>query len=202
MKKEITEKYIRVYGTMWGEVDKKIKNLIMLHSSEKENLLEIGFGSGHYLASLFEEDRIMTGVEIRKEAFQDVQKKFELEYPEIKLLYGDALSISGKYDLIYSTGLIQCLKIDKRKELLTHLAKMSDKVIYTVPKIDEIRNSNSKKPIGVGGCEEYETGNLAYELSTLYSYVEMGIWKKDEIDLSDDFIWFYCDGARALEVEK
>lgn len=188
--------YEKIYGFYWNPVDIKIKELIMKHITKENLLLEVGFGSGHYLAALSDEGFKVSGVEIRENAFRYVKEKFEIFYPQIKLIEGDVKYISDHYDLIYSTGLIQCLPVNKRKEFFIHIANLSSKVVYTVPKIVADRNIGSREMIAVSGCEEYETSNIAYELSKIYEYVESGIWYKDEIELDDDFIWFYCNNPR------
>ena len=195
----ISEKYFKTYGNMWYKVDNNIKTLIISHTKENDKLLEVGFGSGHYLASISEENRVMTGVEIRKEAYNDTKIKLSTFYSDIELIEGDVLLVSGKYDLVYSTGLLQCINPNDRRRLLKHLAGLSDKAIFTVPRINDKRNDCSKIPVGVDGCVEYDTGDLAYELSVFYAYVEKGMWLRENISLKDDFIWFYCDCSRVLE---
>ena len=102
---------------------------------------------------------------------------------------------SGHY-MAYSTGLIQCLKPKEREVLISHIADISDKVVYVVPVIQKMRNIGSETDVAVDGCEEYETGIIAYQLSKKYAYVETGFWNRDEIELTDDFQWFYCDNKR------
>ena len=188
--------YKNLYGLFWNPVNTKTKELIMKHAIKGNSLLEIGFGSGHYLAAFSDEGFNMSGVEIKENTFRNVKEKFDVFYPEIKLIQGDLKNISGYFDLVYSTGLMQCLPKHRRKEFFMHIATLSPKVIYTVPKINIDRNIGSRKKIAVAGCEEYETSNIAYELSKIYKYVESGTWYKDEINMDNDFIWYYCNNPR------
>lgn len=199
MKKGISEPsdcYRSIYGNFWYPVDIKISTLLCSHINNGDSVYEIGFGSGHYLAFINDLGIDVAGTEIREEAYQSVRKKFSEKYPNIKLYNDDALMIHQHYDLIYSTGLIQCLRKDERKAFIKHISNISDKVIYTAPRVSKDRNIGSTTKTGISGCEEYSTGNFAYELSEIYSYVETGIWSKNEIQLEDDFIWFYCDMKR------
>ena len=192
----ISENYWRIYGDFWNPVDKRIVELVKKHIDGNEHLLEVGFGSGHYLAALTDMGVNVDGIEIRYNAYEKTRKAFEKNYANVKLIHGDALNVNEKYDLVYSTGLVQCLPNDKRKVFFEHISKISDKVIYTVPQVLAQRNIGSLEAVAVSGCEEFVTNNLAYELSEIYKYVEVGIWNREDIGLDDDFVWFYCDSKR------
>lgn len=199
MKLEIGEpstRYKSIYGDFWSPVDKKIVTLLGKHVNRGDSVHEIGFGSGHYLAYINDWGINVSGTEIRKDAYKSVKEKFVEKYPDIKLYNKDALTLSQHFDFVYSTGLIQCLKRDERRTFIRHISNISNKVMYTVPMILNDRNIGSVTRTGISGCEEYSTGNIAYELSKIYSYVETGVWDKNEILLKDDFIWFYCDMKR------
>lgn len=191
-----TSNYNKIFGSYWKRVDAKITELIKQHIEKDKKLFEIGFASGHYISSLTDEGYSVSGIEVREEAYENVKDKFKEFYPNVNLILGNIMDYMGEYDLVYSTGLIQCLQCEERIQLFKHISEIAPKVIYTVPKIEEDRNIGSNEKVAVSGCEEYKTANIAYELSGIYKYVETGIWDKEEIGLEDDFIWFYCNNPR------
>lgn len=196
MKVEAMGNYEKIYGSYWNPVDVKITNLIMNHISYEDKILEAGFGSGHYLAFLSDRGYKVSGTEIRFQTFKKTKELFEGIYDSVQLFNEDIFNINETYSLIYSTGLIQCLDEDKRVKFMKHVASISNKVVYTVPQIISRRNVGSNINPGVQGCIEFETGNIAYELSGIYKYVETGTWNKEDINLTENFLWFYCDEKR------
>lgn len=193
----LTNQYKKIFGNYWRSVDQKIADLILKHLDvETESAYEVGFGSGHYMAFLKDIGVNVSGTEIRKKAYQDVVNKFKNVYGDIELNNYDIMEECKFHDMAYSTGLIQCLKPKEREVLISHIADISDKVVYVVPVIQKMRNIGSETDVAVDGCEEYETGIIAYQLSKKYAYVETGFWNRDEIELTDDFQWFYCDNKR------
>ena len=192
----ISEKYRKIYGNWWKTVDNRIVSMIKKHITTEDSIFEVGFGSGHYLAYLNDEGYQVSGIEIREDAYKKAKSDFDVEYPNVILHQGDILKYSGNYSLVYSTGLIQCFEKVEREKYLYTMSCLANKAFYTVPVIIKKRNQDSSEQVAVCGCTEYETGNIAYELSTLYGYVETGFWKKEDICLDDDFQWFYCNNPR------
>lgn len=188
--------YYKIFGSYWKEVDSRIVSLIKQHIEYDSKVLEVGFSGGHYIAKLTDDGYDISGIEIREEIYNETNDKFRKIYPDVNLMLGNIFDYNEKYDLIYSTGLIRCLKCKDRNEFLKHISDMAPKAVYTVPCIETERNIGSNQKVGVSGCEEYCTLNIAYELSTIYQYVETGIWGKDEIGLDDDFVWYYCNNPR------
>jgi hypothetical protein len=191
-------KYKTIFGNYWNPIDDKIISLILKHIELDDEVFEVGFASGHYIAFLSDLGYKVSGVEIRKNVYEDTMKKFKNIYSNIELVNDDVFNIKGKYDLIYSTGLLQALPQKEQMKMIFFLSKMANKIVFIVPQILGRRNLGSKMPVAVTGCEEYLTDNVAYELSLAYSYVETGMWKKEEIGLEDNFLWFYCDTSRNI----
>lgn len=194
----VSNSYKHVFGNYWKEVDDRITELIIKHTDTTDRVLEAGFASGHYLAYLTDLGINVSGIEIREEAYSKTKLSFEDVYPQIQLYCGDVMHLHTEYDFIYSTGLIQCLPPKERNDFLYHISTIADKIMYTVPKLGEVRNAFSDEKVAVAGCKEYPTGDIAYQLSLLYGYVECGTWGKDDIKLDDDFQWFYCDNSRNI----
>ena len=190
-------RYRNIYGDYWRTVDELIVDLICKHVDKSEKILEIGFGSGHFLAALCDREYRVNGVELRKEAFEIVDNKFKREYREIQIYNRNVMSLTDShYNLAFSTGLLQCMESEERSVFLAHIAAISDKAVFTVPLIINERNSNSNVQIGVDGCTEYDTRDIGYLLSKYYGYVENGIWGKEVIELEDDYVWYYCNNSR------
>ena len=195
---ELSQRYRKVYGDYWRAVDELILELICKHINMSDKILEIGFGSGHFLAALCDLGYKVEGIEIRKEVFESVKNSFKHDYDKIRIINDDVMLLSNNhYSLGYSTGLLQCFKQEQKLAFISHIASICNKCVYTVPLITEDRNINSREKLGVEGCVEYNTNNIGYMLSKCYGYVETGIWQKNEIGMEDSFVWFYCNNSRS-----
>ena len=196
---KVSQRYKKIYGDYWRTVDEHIISLICKHISKSEKILEVGFASGHFLAALHDLGYDADGIELRKESFETTKNNFKEEYEKVRIFNGDVMSFSSHcYSIVFCTGLIQCFELMERSRFLSHIATLSKKAVYTVPLIKNERNVGSDEKAGVEGCTEYNTQDIAYLLSNYYGYVETGIWRKNEIEVEDDFMWFYCNNSRCF----
>lgn len=178
----------------WDKASEAIGKLLKNNMSSDMSIFEIGFSGGHFLEWLYDNGyRNLHGIEIRTKQYLETKENFRKKGLDcIELLNGDVLEHDIRYDAAYCTGLIQCLDITKRKVFLNHVSKLSNLVVYTVPRIDVARNLNSNVSVAVSGCPEYPTGNIPYELSQLYESVRVGMISKSKTGLDDDFIYYIC----------
>lgn len=178
----------------WDNASEIIGKLLKNNTSPDMSMFEIGFSSGHFLEWLYDKGyRNLHGIEIRTKQYQETMENFRKKNLDcVDLLNGDVLEHDNHYDAVYSTGLIQCLDTPKREVFLNHVSKLSNFVIYIVPRIDVARNLNSNVSVAVAGCSEYPTGNIPYELSQLYETVRVGVISKNKTCLDDDFIYYIC----------
>lgn len=186
-------RYRKIYGNFWGELDRRIISLIIANTYKDARIFECGFGGGHFLACLHYMGYEVFGTEVRPDAYMNTCERFEKGHLKLPLYDKDIFDIREKYDVLYSTGLIQALAPKSRAHFLKHISTISKKTIYVVPKIIEDRNINSNEKIAVAGCAEYCTSTLAYELSSYYSMVKCGEWTAQEVGMEDDFLWYVCE---------
>lgn len=178
----------------WDEVSQKIGEVFLQNFSKDERILEVGFSSGHFLEFLNENlYGNLFGIEIRKDQFKKTKSMFLSKNLNIPLSNEDFFNITAKYDAVFSTGLIQCFSPKKREEFISHLSKISNKAVLTVPKLEKDRNLNSNQLVGVAGCKEYKTSNICYELSKHFRLVREGEFSvKNENSSEDSFIYYVC----------
>lgn len=180
----------------WDEISEIIGQVILKTFKNKDmSILEIGFGSGHFLEWMNESRYTkLNGIEIRQDQFLKTKGSFDQKnLNHINLMCGDVLEHNEKYDAIFSTGLIQCLNEIDRKVFEKHVSKLADLAIFTVPEIFIERNINSEVAIAVAGCREFKTGNIAYELSMCYDAVRVGRIDREKTHLDDSFIYYVCE---------
>ena len=159
----------------WDEVSQKIGEVFLQNFSKNERILEVGFSCGHFLEFLNENHYTnLFGIEIRRDQFEKTKKLFLSKNLNISLSNEDFFNITSKYDAVFSTGLIQWFSPEKRDTFISHLSKISEKAVLTVPKLENDRNLNSNQLVGVAGCKEYKTSNICYELSKHYRLVREG----------------------------
>lgn len=178
----------------WDRVSDIIGELLKKNITPQMSILEIGFGSGHFLEWLnacgYEK---LHGIEIREEQYLYTKEIFNNKgLGHIDLIYGNVLEHKNEYDAIFSTGLLQCLSQNDRENYMRHISSLADIAIFTVPKIDMDRNIGSKIDTGVAGCSEYSTGNILYELSKCYSIVRAGIIDKNRTCQEEVFLYYIC----------
>lgn len=193
MKKFFYSNFVNDRGYYWDVISEIVGRIITSNIRADMNVCEIGFAGGHFLEFLESEGyQKLTGIEIRKEQYEDTDKRFKAKNLRAKLINEDVFNINAKYDAIYSTGLIQCFDKEGRKRLIEHLSKMAGIAIFTVPVITQDRNIDSNESVAVAGCQEYCTDTLAYELSMFYDSVVCGIINHEVSKIEDDFLYFVC----------
>ena len=196
----LPQRYVECFNSYWPKASGKIYELLAscIKKWGSSSVCEVGCASGHLLLMLetkgFGESFLkLTGIEIRKEICLNTLKRLAGCGSEIKLINADVLEIDDRFDVIFSTGLLQCLTDEKREEVISHIRDIASKSIFVIPHIDEIRNADSSVEIGVSGCVEYPTQCVKKQLEQYYNSVQSGIWNKEELCLKDDFLYFICE---------
>lgn len=185
--------YRQYYGDFFPPASRYILDLLQRNLAKEKPVLELGFGCGHILFSLAEKGYSVSGIEIRKKAFEDTQKKFtEAGFHHVDLFHLDFMEHDKEYDCIYTTGLLQSFDADYRLAMIESISRRCRKAIIVVPDIKTDRNLDSKELPAVAGCPEYRTGNLGLELYRFFPYVRMGRWSRDMLELPDAFLYFIC----------
>lgn len=176
----------------WDEVSQKIGEVFLQNFSKNERILEVGFSCGHFLEFLNENHYTnLFGIEIRRDQFEKTKKLFLSKNLNISLSNEDFFNITSKYDAVFSTGLIQCFSPEKRDTFISHLSKISEKAVLTVPKLENDRNLNSNQLVGVAGCKE-KTSNICYELSKHYRLVREGEFSVRNNTEEEIFLYYIC----------
>ena len=194
--------YMSMYKGFWPIASERIYQLVINNiDSNTDSICEIGFASGHLIAMLAlrynatkSRPYKLYGVEIRKEAYEETKAKFRSAGIEATLFHGDAMNLFGHCSIIYSTGLLQCLRNKERSNLIKHMADIADKAIFIVPRINENRNLSSSQKVGIAGCNEYATNQLLDQLIKCFHIVTYAHWSKKDLGLDDDFLVFVCQG--------
>ena len=185
--------YRQYYGDFFPPASQHILNLLQRNLTKEKPVLEHGFGCGHLLFSLAERGYSVSGIEIRRKAFEETQRKFaEAGFHDVRLFHSDFMDHNKEYDCIYTTGLLQCLDAGERLAMIEAISKRCRKAIIIVPEIKVDRNLNSRELRAVAGCPEYRTGNLGMELYRFFPYVRMGRWNGEILELPDAFLYYVC----------
>lgn len=187
-----TKEYFELYNNYWPKASELILELLLQHIAPKDTILEIGAGSGHILFQLLSKGYLAEGCEIREEQFLKTQNLLKKMNYENALFCKDIMTVEKKYDLIYTTGLLQCLTSENRHHFISKISSLSPKAIIVIPEILTDRNNLSKKQVGVAGCSEYITSSIAYELSKFFDFIKIGFWPKELLNLDDNFQYFIC----------
>ena len=184
------------YQYYWDKASEEIWKILEKNIKKEDRICEVGCAGGHFLAKLYEEDyKNLSGVEIREDEIKRTEQDFVTQGIIVKFINKNVLDVQEKYDVVFTTGLLQCFKESARATLMQHLSKMAKKTIIVVPEICEDRNDSSEQAVAVDGCEEFITGNFEWELSKYYSVVRSGKLNKEKIGLKDNFLYFVCEMA-------
>lgn len=177
----------------WDAASEEIWKLLERSTKKEDKICEIGCAGGHFLFHLFREGyRNLTGIEIRSDELERTRTQFEQYGIGAELINADVLSIDRKYDVVFSTGMLQCFSEEERRKLLEHISRMAPKVIFVVPEIVERRNVGSSQEVAVDGCTEYCTGNFEWEMSKYFDEVRSGEMSRDILKLKDNFLYYVC----------
>lgn len=187
------KKHIELYENYWPKASEYIFELLINNIDENSRIFEVGFSSGHILYALLKNGYIVEGCEIRKEEFDLTESRLKKYGFENCLLLENVMNIKTTYDVVFTTGLIQCFWGKERQDFIIKLASLAPKVVIISPEILCDRNTGSKMDRGVSGCAEYDTSLLVWELSHVFSKVRVGKWERDLLELKDDFVYYICE---------
>lgn len=178
-----------------NEISKQIFHVLKKNINKTNKILEVGSGSCHISIELSKIGFDISGIEIREKCVEDIRNKFFSENLSFNLIHGDILLFNEdkKYDILWNSGLIQCLPDDKKRVFFSHFVKIAKKCIFFVPeRNDYLAPDKPEFEVGVAGCEEFPTGMIPYILSDYYDVVHVGIIPKEKINMPFNFLYYIC----------
>ena len=182
-----------LYKKTFLPISQKIYNILKENITKKDKILEVGCASAHISSVLKNEGYNIKGVEIRKDAVIETRKKLQKKQIDFEIIIDNVLNIQEKYDVIWSSGLLQCLNEQKRIIYIKHFAQLASKGIFIIPiRKKYLPASNIESPVAVVGCEEFSTNNIPFLLSKYYTKVCFSIIPKETIKMDIDFIYYIC----------
>ncbi|WP_152609976.1 hypothetical protein [Geobacter sp. OR-1] len=100
------------------------------------------------------------------------------------------------YDLLWNSGLIQCLSPDEQKKLIEHATKLSKRLLLFYPDTDspgKICGNDSSRVPGVSNAVEYSVASLPILFCSYYDNVYMGRIPAKKLALPYDMLWLQGD---------
>ncbi len=174
-------------------ISKIIYNTIKQNTTKEEKILEVGCSSAHISLVLKQKGFNIKGIEIRKEIVDKTNKFLNKKNIQFEIITGNVLNHNEKYDMLWSSGLIQCLNNNQKDFFFEHFIKLANKAIFFVPKrINYLPPTKEDYDIAVTGCEEFPTGDIPFILSKYYNKVKYKIIPKNKIKMDIDFIVYIC----------
>lgn len=128
-------KYMEMYAAYWPKASELIYDLIRRNVKPNDKICEVGFASGHLLVNFALEGFSVSGYEVRTNVYEKTCNKFQSNGITVNLYNEDVMDATEKYDLLYSTGLLQCLTDTERKKMIAKFVGMTEKLIIVVPHI-------------------------------------------------------------------
>lgn len=189
-------KYMEMYKGYWPKASELIYDLISRNVKPDDKICEVGFASGHLLVNLALEGFSVSGYEVRNDVYEKTYNKFQSNGIVANLYNKDVMDATEKYDLLYSTGLLQCLTDTEREKMISKFAGMTEKLIIVVPHILQDRGDDAEAEVGVAGCREYQTSSIESMLRSSFEQVHCGKWSRKEMELSDEFRYYICGKKR------
>lgn len=191
-----SEKYMQMYKGYWPSASQHIFDLLKANIKESDCICEVGVASGHIMINLLLEGYDVVGYENRKEECEKTKRRFEENGIKGNIINEDIMNVQEKYDILYSTGLLQCFDKKNRSVVIGKFASLASKVIIVVPEIAENRYCGSEEKVGVAGCKEYQTGDLIKELEQYFKVMTHGKWESQELGIDESFLYFVCYSLR------
>lgn len=186
------KKYMSAYGGYWPKASQCIYELIKKNIIVTDEICEAGCASGHIMANLIADGYHVTGYEIRNDECIKTRRKFKEMEICGNIIHKDIMDVDSRYDVLYTTGLLQCFKDSEREEVIRKFSEIAEKIIIVVPDIKCDRCYDSGQKTGVAGCAEYEVSHLKEQLKLYFEEVENGFFNAASMELKDDFLWFIC----------
>lgn len=177
---------------LWSKTSEAFWRVLSAYVQPQDTILEVGSGTGHVSYMLARRGNSVTLNDIRSDVVIESAKIFITNNVKVGVLPGDYRDIAKKYDLVWNSGLIQCLYGRDRQRFVNKLIEIGRKVLLFYPDTGDpakVLGSNKNIIPGVDDAKEYPIGDVPELLSRYFDKVSMGILTAQEIDLPFKMYW-------------
>lgn len=168
-----------------------IKQLLNQFIIRGDKILEAGSSTGHISYMLAKEGYDVSLLDIRSDVIDIAKQNFK--NLKAKFYVDDLLSHYGEYDLLWNSGLIQCLDEQQQRIYIEHMAKNAKKVLLIYPDTEshlKVRGGNAEKIPGVDDAIEYGVKKVPLIFGESFSEIYFGSLRaKIDINEAFDMLW-------------
>lgn len=187
----------RRYGPYaWSRTSQAFYDTLIQVVGREDRVLEFGSSTGHISFRLAREGYRVSLLDIRAEPINEARQLFAQAGVHAQFFVEDFLQHNGSYDVLWNSGLIQCLLAEQRQQVLRHAATLSRRLLLFYPDTDSSKKvcgaDNSKIP-GVGDAVEYSVADLPELFCRYYDNVYWGRLPADKLAVPFDMFWLQGD---------
>lgn len=183
---------------LWTRTSEAIYKLILSIIGIKEEILEVGSGTGHISYLLAKRGHAITLNDIRNECVEESKKIFESNNLHCKTIPGSFYKIVDVYQFVWNSGLIQCVNGKERERMIKKFSKIGKRVLLIYPDIDsplKLKGSNKDKIPGVDDAMEYPIDDVPELFSKFFTKTSLGELSAKEIGLPYKMYWLYGENV-------
>lgn len=191
----------RRYGPyVWSRTSQAFYTVLKQVVGHGDRVLEFGSSTGHISFRLAREGHNVTLLDIRPEPINEAREIFAKADVNAQFFVDNFLKHNEPYDVLWNSGLIQCLSREDREQMLKHAATLSNRLLLFYPDTDssnKVRGADSSKPPGVGDALEYSVADLPEFFCRYYDKVYWGRLPANKLALPFDMFWLQGDNTCA-----
>lgn len=192
----------RRYGPyVWTRTSREFYHVLDRTLHQGERILEFGSSTGHISFRLAREGHNVSLLDIRAEPINAARQMFAKAGVPARFIVENFLNHHESYDLLWNSGLIQCLAPAEQDALLEHAAAISPRLLLFYPDTDDssgkVRGKDAAQLPGVGNATEYPINDLPERFSKHFAKVYWGRLAGRTMDLSFDMYWLQGDNPCA-----
>lgn len=182
----------------WSRTSQAFYQVLSSFVRQGESVLEFGSSSGHISFRMARDGHRVTLLDIRPEAIEDAREKFGKAGVSGRFVVGNFLEYAEQHDLLWNSGLLQCLSEQERERLLVHAAQLSKRLFLFYPDTDsqgKVLGVDPGKTPGVDGALEHSVATLPERFCRHYRRVYSGRLPGAGLGLGFDMLWLQGDNA-------
>jgi SAM-dependent methyltransferase len=179
----------------WDNVSEAFYRIIRKFIKKTDKIIELGSSTGHISYRLAKEGYNVTLLDIRKEAIKTAKQNFKKKNIKAYFICGDIFDITDKYDIAWSSGLIQCFDDPDKAKLIKKIAGITNRLILFYPDVEnpnKIKGLNKKMIPGVGDAKEYDIKKIPEIIYEYFDELYYGIAGLNEVGLDYSMYWIYA----------
>jgi hypothetical protein len=178
----------------WTRTSQAFYSILSKVVARGDRILEFGSATGHISFRMAREGHDVALLDIRTAPVNEARRIFMEAKVHARFYACDFLQHHEQYDIIWNSGLLQCLTTAERERILAHATSLSRRLLLFYPATDspdKIRGADRTKTPGVEDALEHSVEDLPGMFCHYYDKVCWGRLQPRTLELPFAMHWLY-----------